>query len=487
LSRSSNAAGTLAALIVFLVGIPLSAAGEDSPEDRIRELEATLNAQSRSIAEQLQSLEEERRAIAEQGRLLEEQKRKLEALRREVQGDVAEPTIAAEPDVPVPRPPTPVAPTPLPEPAVRATAEASPPASEPSETPATTAASDEPAGDEEVPEVEPDSQDFDNAQRPKSERPIDQLLVEAGGILLPNGALQVEPGFEWTHFTDSSVTIAGLQIFNAILIGTISVDRLDRDVFTTSVTARYGLFERFQIEGRLPFVIRKDSEIIGVGSADQFENNTDNYNIGDFEITGLYQPLLGRGWIPNLVLNLRARFPTGEDPFGISQKTFEDEETGETVVRLSQPPTGSGFFGVSPGFTAVWRSDPVVLFAGGSYTINIAREFDEQFGEIDPGDQLSIFAGINVSLSERIALNLSFADTQTFKTEQLGRKVSGSAFNDARIVLGTSINTGAGALVIAAVAGLTEQSPDVQVTVRVPLTWRFSPLVEGSVWNRLFN
>ncbi|MBW2290594.1 MAG: hypothetical protein JRG90_22640, partial [Deltaproteobacteria bacterium] len=323
MSRSSNAAGTLAALIVVLVGIPLSAAGEDSPEDRIRELEATLNAQSRSIAEQLQRMEEERRAIAEQGRLLEEQQRKLEELRREVQGDVAEPTIAAEPDVPVPRPPTPVAPTPLPEPAVRATAEASPPASEPSEAPTTTAASDEPASDEEVPEVEPDSQVFADAQRPKSERAIDQLLVEAGGILLPNGALQVEPGFEWTHFTDSSVTIAGLQIFNAILIGTISVDRLDRDIYTTSLTARYGLFERFQIEGRLPFVIRQDSEIIGVGSADQFENKTDNYNIGDFEISGLYQPLLGRGWIPNLVLNLRARFPTGEDPFGIPQKTFE--------------------------------------------------------------------------------------------------------------------------------------------------------------------
>jgi hypothetical protein len=339
---------------------------------------------------------------------------------------------------------------------------------------------------DESPETATDPEAFGDASRPKSERPIDQLLVEAGGILLPNGALQVEPGFEWTHFSDSAVAIAGLQIFNAILIGTISVDRLDRNIWTTNLTARYGLFERFQVEARLPFVIRKDSEVIGVGTADQFDREATNYNVGDFEIAALYQPVLGHDWVPNVVLNLRARFPTGEDPFGIPLDEYEDEEGG-TVVRLSRPPTGSGFYGLSPGFTTVWRTDPVVLFFGGNYTVNLARDFDTGFGEIDPGDQLSFFAGINVSLSERVALNLSFSDTQTFKTEQLGSKVAGSSFNDARIVLGTSINTGRGSLLVAAVAGLTEQSPDVQVIVRVPLTWRFSPLVEGSLWDRVFH
>jgi len=342
-------------------------------------------------------------------------------------------------------------------------------------------------GDGEALDTEPDTEAYAETQRPKSERPIDQLLVEAGGILLPNGALQVEPGFEWTHVSDSAVAIAGLQIFNAILIGTISVDRLDRNIWTTNLTARYGLFERFQVEARLPFVIRQDSEVIGVGTADQFDREVTNYNVGDFEIAALYQPILGRDWIPNIVFNLRARFPTGEDPFGIPLETFEDEETGESVVRLSKPPTGSGFYGISPGFTTVWRTDPVVLFFGGNYNVNLARDFDTGFGEIDPGDQLSFFAGINISLSERVALNLSFSDTQTFKTEQMGRKVAGSSFNDARLVVGTSINAGNTSLLVAAAAGLTNQSPDVQVVVRVPLNWRFKPLVEGSLWNRIFH
>ena len=348
-------------MLVVLVAIPLSAAAEDSPEEKIRELEAALSAQRRAIAEQRQTLENERRRVAEQGRLLEEQQRALDSLRREIRGEDAEvaTTPSAEADVPVPRPPTPRAPVVLPTPVAGADTPPQPPVvptppREAEEIPApTTTVIAGPDGDDDASGTAPDSSEVADAERPKSERPIDQLLVEAGGILLPNGALQVEPGFEWTHFTDSAVAIAGLQIFNAILIGTISVDRLDRDIWSTNLTARYGLFERFQLEARLPFVARKDTEVIGVGTPDQFERDTTNYNVGDFEMTALYQPIIARNWIPNVVLNLRARFPTGEDPFGIPLDRYEDDETGESIVRLARPPTGSGFFGVAPGFTTV--------------------------------------------------------------------------------------------------------------------------------------
>jgi hypothetical protein len=482
----------LAVLLVLVVGVPLPAAGTP-PEDRIRELEEALSDQRREIAEQKLSLDEKRRLLERQSRQLEEQQRTLEALRREVRGEAPAPEaqqpLATQPaaeDVPVPRPPTPRAPTSLPEPAATASGDTAPPPSTPtppSESPETPAAASVGDGDEEAPEPSPDAEALAEAERPKSERPIDQLLVEAGGILLPHGALQVEPGFEWSHFSDSAVAIAGLQIFGAILIGTISVDRLDRDIWSEAITARYGLFRRFQLETRVPFVIRHDSEVIGVGTADEFERDATNYNIGDMEVAALWQPILARRWIPDMVLNVRARFPTGEDPFGIRQEQFRDEETGETVIRLAKPPTGSGFYGISPGFTTVWRSDPAVLFFGGNYTVNIPRSFGGGFGKIDPGDQLSFFAGINVALSERLSLNLSFSDTQTFDSKQGGRKTSGSSFNDARIVLGTSLNVGNTSLLLAAVAGLTAQSPDVQVVVRLPLTWRFDPLVSNSIWD----
>jgi len=474
---SPHAAAALAVLLSLLIGLPLPALA--SPEERIRQLEEALRAQRRTVAEQRRALEEQREVLRQQSRLLDEQESKLDALRREIGGE--DPAVTAqytppddgspEPtpgDVPTPRPPQPRAPTPLEEPPAPVA-----PAPDPGD--AAAASTDTPS-DAEPPEVIAEDDSFET-RRPESQRPIEQLLVEAGGILLPAGALQVEPSFEYTHISDSAVAVAGLQIFNAILIGTVSVDRLERDVFTTGVTARYGLFKRFQLETRLPFVIRQDQEVIGVGTPEQFERTVENYNLGDFEVGALWQPVLARGWVPNLVFNMRARFPTGEHPFEIPQKRFTDEDTGEVVVRLERPATGSGFYGLAPGFTSVWRTDPVVLFFGGSYGVNFKRDFGSPFGTIDPGDQLNFFAGLNVSLSERVALNLSYTDTQTFDSKQNGRTTPGSSFHDSRLVLGSSINTGAhSSLLVAVAAGLTEQSPDVQVILRVPLTWRLPAL-----------
>jgi hypothetical protein len=121
--------------------------------------------------------------------------------------------------------------------------------------------------------------------------------------------------------------------------------------------------------------------------------------------------------------------------------------------------------------------DPAVLFFGGGYTVNFERNVGDAFGDIDPGDQIDFFMGMNVSLSERIAMNLSSIVTYSWHTKQNGRSTPGSAFNDARLVLGSSLGlTRSTAIIIAVSAGLTEQSPDYQLTIRVPFTWRFPSL-----------
>ena len=80
---------------------------------------------------------------------------------------------------------------------------------------------------------------------------------------------------------------------------------------------------------------------------------------------------------------------------------------------------------------------------------------------------------MNVSLSERVSLNFSFIDAYTWHTEQSGNKVNGSAFNDGRLLIGSSIGVSPySALVVSAAIGLTQQSPDFQLIARVPLTFR---------------
>ena len=173
------------------------------------------------------------------------------------------------------------------------------------------------------------------------------------------------------------------------------------------------------------------------------------------------------------MLNARVRFPTGESPFDIGTEAVNTGDSGAPTYRLKRPPTGSGFFSIAPGFNALWRTDPVVFFAGGDYSFNLERDQGSQYGNVDPGDQIEGFLGMNISLSERVSLNFSFVDTYTWETSQRGHNVPGSSFNDGRMLIGTSIGVGPHAtMILSAAMGLTEQSPDFQFLARVPFTFR---------------
>lgn len=302
--------------------------------------------------------------------------------------------------------------------------------------------------------------------RPEAEEPTEQLLVERGGVLLPQGTLQIEPRFEYEHSSRDRVAISGFTIFDAIVIGTIRVDDLQRDILTASLTTRYGITNRLQAEVRVPYVYRRDQEVLGAGTNNQRAREIDNHDLGDVEASLAYQVLSQDDWIPATILRADGRFPTGKDPFEI-----ERVSVGEgPEQRLAEPPTGSGFYGVGPSATFVWRLDPAVAFSGVGYTFNLTEDFD-QFGEIDPGDTFEWFVGTNIALSELVSLNLSFVNQLTFKTEQESQETPGSDSNDARLVLGSSIGLSPRmSLVASAGAGLTEDSPDFNFSLSVPIS-----------------
>jgi hypothetical protein len=305
----------------------------------------------------------------------------------------------------------------------------------------------------------------DAEARPEAERPTEQLLVERGGVLLPQGTLQIEPSFEYEHSSRDRVAINGFTIFDAIIIGNIRVDDLQRDILTAALTTRYGITNRLQAEVRVPYVYRRDQELLGVGTNDERARDIDNYDLGDIEANLSYQVLSQQNWIPATIVRAEGRFPTGKDPFEIERETIQGGDQ-----RLTEPPTGSGFYGVGPSATFVWRLDPAVAFSGVGYTFNLTKEFSE-FGEIDPGDTFEWFVGTNIALSELVSLNLSFVNQITFKTEQEGQETPGSDSNDARLVVGSSIGLSERmSLVASAGAGLTEDSPDFTFTVSVPIS-----------------
>lgn len=318
------------------------------------------------------------------------------------------------------------------------------------------------------PSTVPAPQPGDQA-RPKSEKAPEQLLVEAGGVLLPPGTLQIEPGVEYSRFSSDRLQVSGLSIFDAIIIGFIRADDLDRDVVRTNLTTRLGLFRRVQGDVRISGVYREDRETLGVGTAEVRERSSSNLDLGDTTVGLSFQPLLGRGIIPDTIIRLDGTLPTGESPFDIPTETIG---TGGGESRLVRPPTGGGFYAAGATATFVWTSDPVVFFAGGGYTFNLERTFD-QFGTIDPGDTFRFFGGMNVALSDRVSLNLSFADSITGTTIQNDMEVPNTTTNDARVSIGASIGVSPGtSLLVSTSIGLTEESPDFVVSVSVPLTFR---------------
>ena len=104
------------------------------------------------------------------------------------------------------------------------------------------------------------------------------------------------------------MNISGYTIFDAIVIGTIRVDSLQRDIVTSQLTGRYGLTDRVQLDFQAPYVYRKDTTVRGVGSGMNVTENTVTGNgIGDLEGTVEYQPIVGHGSIPDTTRNRRQR------------------------------------------------------------------------------------------------------------------------------------------------------------------------------------
>ncbi|MEW4467205.1 hypothetical protein AB1K62_05160 [Parasphingorhabdus sp. JC815] len=414
-------------------------------EYRLNELEARLDAQATQLENQQRIIERQAQVIAEQGRGLQDQMLETKRLRVALAGQGKWDAIDRT----------------LPQSGRFQTVQLSPQPQLPQEQTRQDLPAQPVPSDNSTASGQADSED-----RPQSDKAVDQLLLDQGGVLLPAGKFQLEPSIDYTSISSDRVNISGFSIFNAIVIGSIRVDDVNRDIITGALTARYGLARRVQVDVRVPYVYRNDTETTGIGTGDATERRITGNGLGDVGLTLAWQPFAARGWRPATIFRLQAEFPTGKSAFEI-ERIAPEEDSPERI--LTAAPTGSGFYTISPGVTFVWPIDPVVLFAGGSFNYTFKRRFDE-FGLIEPGHGFEFFTGMNMSINERVSMNFSFLDKQRFATRSNGVKIPGSGTHDARLSLGTSIGlTDKMSLVFSAANGLTDESPDFTFSVRLPI------------------
>lgn len=301
-------------------------------------------------------------------------------------------------------------------------------------------------------------------------------------ILTPKGTLVFEPSLQYSFSNSDRVSIVGYSILPALVIGLIDVRSVNRSTWVAAADVRYGLTNRLEVEAKVPFVYRNDDTIsrpinLSPGATDRLFS-ADGYGLGDIELAARYQLNLPRGNDPFYVAGLRLKTRTGKDPFEVDYLDASSPANFGTFQK--ELPTGSGFYTLQPSLSAVLPADPAVFFGGISYLWNIKRDVNKYvggtgsgnyIGTVDPGDGIDINLGMGLALNEKSSFSVGYEHTWIGKNKvdstspdtaistQLASLLVGYSY---RLNKTTNLNLSIG-------AGLTNDTPDTQITLRVPI------------------
>ncbi|PIQ84479.1 MAG: hypothetical protein COV75_02000 [Candidatus Omnitrophica bacterium CG11_big_fil_rev_8_21_14_0_20_63_9] len=269
--------------------------------------------------------------------------------------------------------------------------------------------------------------------------------IEKGGVLLPKGRWQVEPSVSYSHVSRNKVALSGFSVFDVIFIGEIRSDEIQRDILTPAVNVRYGMGNNLQSEVRLPMQFQREESISGPIDDPKLESDS-RFGLSDLEAGLFYQFAHETATAPSMIANFKLKMPTGSSALG------------------------SGSWGTKAGLIMVKSSDPVALFSNMAYSIN----FPATINGIDsnPGNSFEYSLGMAYALNYNLALNAGFEQIFIGQSTANDEPVIGSRLTVANLKAGLTWSLSKQlALDFSIGAGLTEDSPDLSLTVSVPYTF----------------
>ena len=314
-------------------------------------------------------------------------------------------------------------------------------------------------------------------------RPEVAPIFEQPGVLTAKGKYVLEPSLQYSYSSSDRVSLVGYTIIPAILIGAIDIREVRRTTLTGALTARFGITNRFELEAKVPYVYRADTgvgrEFLQGASTDSTIFDSTGHGLGDVELTGRYQFNDGGLDRPYYIGSLRFKSRTGKDPFEV--------QTSKSVVGFrddgiqTELPTGSGFYGLQSAVTMLYPSDPAVFFGTLSYLYTFARNGvslntdtgPEFLGKVAPSGIFGFNFGMGLGLNEKSSFSIGYDHASVGKTKVQGQ----TAADSVRVQLGTLLLgysfrlSDRRTLNVSLGAGLTRDTPDVTLTVRVPTTF----------------
>ena len=316
--------------------------------------------------------------------------------------------------------------------------------------------------------------------------PAVAALFDQPGVLTPKGKYVLEPSVQYSYSSSNRVALVGYTIIPALLIGLVDVREVKRNTMTGALAVRYGLTNRVEVEARLPYVYRSDSTISREflqGSASERVFNNSGRAMGDVEIGARYQFNDGGNNMPYFLGSLRFKSRTGKDPFDVVTDCITRcvGNTSGTGLPLDLP-TGSGFYSLQPGLTWLFPSDPAVFFGGVSYTYNFKRSGvsrqvlngeREFIGDVEPGGIFGVNFGMGLALNDKSSFSMGVDLNSVGRTRQNGVPLATSVRTQlASLLLGYSYRyTDKTTFSVTVGAGLTRDTPDLTLNLRIPMSF----------------
>lgn len=289
-------------------------------------------------------------------------------------------------------------------------------------------------------------------------------LRQAQAVLIGAGRLEVEPGLAFSYTDRNRLDVRGLDVVHNVFIGNITVRNVLRSSFSPFMSFRYGLTDRVQLSMNVPYVYSNDRVVIppgvqqsGGNLAEDVETTSSANDIGDITLGASYHALLERPWVPDVILSSTLKTDSGASPF---------EVTGNTSA------SGTGFWGLTVGATAVKVSDPAVLFANADYFFHFAENNVSVYDSVDPPDSYGMGLGFSYSLNPFLRFTSRVSGRRIEKTKLNGQEIDGSDQVTGSFSMGVSYGLGYGrAFDLTAGIGLTDDSPDFVLSLSMPFNF----------------
>ena len=237
-------------------------------------------------------------------------------------------------------------------------------------------------------------------------------LPQGIDVLTPKGKLIFDNAAEYQDSQSDRLVFSGIEIASTVELGVLEANQTRNDSAIILNTLRYGLTDRIEIEGVLPWVARYDTVTTVQTANNNIARTFDisGVGIGDVEGTIRYQFTSGDNGRPIWVGALRVVSDSGIGPFDVNFN-------GEGVA--TKLPTGSGFWAINPNISVIYPLDPIVVFASFGYEHSFGRNIDKIFGtdgstvdvgHAQPGDSVSAAVGFAFSVNSRFSFSLGYKD-----------------------------------------------------------------------------